>query len=40
MEASKTKLGADHLNILTSIANLAATYKNQGRWDAAKELEV
>ncbi|KAK4033241.1 hypothetical protein C8A01DRAFT_50136 [Parachaetomium inaequale] len=31
MEIRKTKLGADHFSTLTSIANLAATYRNQGR---------
>jgi hypothetical protein len=40
METRKTKLGVDHPHTLTSMANLAATYRNQGRWDAAEELEV
>jgi tetratricopeptide (TPR) repeat protein len=40
METRKAKLGADHPYTLTSIANLASTYRNQGRWDAAEELEV
>ena len=40
METSKTKLGADHPDTLTSMANLASTFLNQGRWDAAEELEV
>jgi hypothetical protein len=40
IETSKTKLKVDHLNTLTSIANLASTYRNQGRWDDAKELKV
>ncbi|PVH91024.1 hypothetical protein DM02DRAFT_722456 [Periconia macrospinosa] len=40
METSKKKLGADHPSTLTSMANLASTYRNQGRWDAAEELEV
>jgi tetratricopeptide (TPR) repeat protein len=40
METRKTKLGADHLNTLTSMANLAATYRNQGRWDEAEKLFV
>jgi hypothetical protein len=40
MEMSKKKLGADHPDTLTSMANLASTYRNQGRWDAAKELFV
>jgi len=40
METSKTKLGADHLDTLTSMANLASTFWNQGRWEEAKKLEV
>jgi hypothetical protein len=40
MEMSRIKLGADHPSTLTSMANLAATYWNQGRWDEAEELEV
>ncbi|KAF1968794.1 hypothetical protein BU23DRAFT_479214 [Bimuria novae-zelandiae CBS 107.79] len=40
METRKKKLGADHPDTLTSMANLALTYRNQGRWDAAEELEV
>jgi tetratricopeptide (TPR) repeat protein len=30
----------DHPGTLTSMANLALTYRNQGRWKEAKELEV
>ncbi|KAF1935093.1 hypothetical protein EJ02DRAFT_362259, partial [Clathrospora elynae] len=40
METFKTKLGADHPDTLTSMANLASTYRDQGRWDAVEELEV
>ena len=40
MKASKKKLGADHPATLTSMGNLASTYRNQGRWDAAEELDV
>jgi hypothetical protein len=40
METRKKKLGADHPDTLTSMANLASTFCNQGRWDAAEELEV
>jgi hypothetical protein len=40
METRKTKLGVDHPSTLTSMANLASTYRNQGRWDAAEELDV
>ena len=39
-ETRKKKLGADHPDTLTSMANLASTYMNQGRWEAAKVLEV
>ena len=37
METSKKKLGVDQL---TSMANLASTFGNQGRWKAAEELFV
>lgn len=40
METRKTKLGADHPDTLTSIANLALIYSNQGRWGDAEKLEV
>ena len=40
METSKKKLGVDHPDTLTSMANLASTYRNQGRWEVAEELEV
>ena len=33
-------LGAEHPDTLTSMANLASTYRNQGRWKEAEELEV
>lgn len=39
-KARKELLGRDHPNTLTSMANLATTYRNQGQWDQAKELEV
>jgi hypothetical protein len=29
-----------HPETLTSMANLAATYRDEGRWDEAEELEV
>jgi hypothetical protein len=35
--ARKTKLGADHPDTLTSMANLASTYSNQGRWEEAEK---
>ncbi|KAF3007144.1 hypothetical protein E8E15_000324 [Penicillium rubens] len=40
METRKTKLGEDHPDTLTSMANLALTYSNQGRWDEAEQLQV
>jgi hypothetical protein len=40
METRKTKLGEDHPDTLISIANLASTYRNQGRWEEAEQLEV
>ena len=33
-------LGEEYPATLTSIANLASIYRNQGRWKEAKELEV
>jgi hypothetical protein len=38
METRKVKLGVDHPDTLTSMANLASTYKNQGRWEEAEQL--
>jgi hypothetical protein len=40
METRKTVLGAEHPDTLTSMANLASTYWNQGRWDEAEQLGV
>jgi hypothetical protein len=40
METRKTKLRADHPHTLSSMANLASTYRKQGRWDEAEKLEV
>jgi hypothetical protein len=40
METSKRVLGAEHTDMLTSIANLASTFWQQGRWKEAEELEV
>ena len=39
-ERRKKVLGAEHPSTLTSMANLASTYRNQGRWKEAEELEV
>ena len=33
-------LGEEHLETLTSMANLASTYRNQGRWEKAEQLFV
>ena len=33
-------LGEEYPDALTSMANLAPTYKNQGQWKEAEELEV
>ncbi|KAG4427745.1 hypothetical protein IFR05_016773 [Cadophora sp. M221] len=34
------KLGADHPDTLTSMANLASTFADQGRWEEAEKLEL
>nr|XP_036584644.1 Kinesin light chain 5 [Colletotrichum truncatum]KAF6794162.1 Kinesin light chain 5 [Colletotrichum truncatum] len=36
----KDILGPEHPSTLTSMANLASTYRNQGRWEEAEKLEV
>ena len=33
-------LGADHPDTLTSMGNLASTYRNQGRWEEAEKLDM
>ena len=38
METMKEMLGPEHPSTLTSMANLASTYQNQGRWTEAEEL--
>jgi tetratricopeptide (TPR) repeat protein len=40
METRSRVLGQEHPSTLTSMANLASTYRNQGRWKEAEELEV
>ncbi|OHW96584.1 kinesin light chain [Colletotrichum incanum] len=40
VELQVTALGGEHPYTLSSIANLALTYRNQGRWKEAEELEV
>ncbi|KAF6781660.1 Kinesin light chain 5 [Colletotrichum sojae] len=39
VNARKNALGPDNPSTLTSMANLASTYRNQGRWKEAEELE-
>ncbi|KAK2755649.1 kinesin light chain [Colletotrichum kahawae] len=40
METRKKVLGEEHPDTLTSMGNLASTYRNQGRWKEAEELEA
>ncbi|KAF2808823.1 FabD/lysophospholipase-like protein [Mytilinidion resinicola] len=40
LETSSRVLGEEHPDTLTSMANLASTYRNQGRWKEAEELFV
>ncbi|KAK6592352.1 kinesin light chain [Botrytis cinerea] len=40
MERDKSVFGQEHPDTLTSMANLASTYRNQGRWKEAEDLEV
>jgi hypothetical protein len=40
METRRRVLGPEHPDTLTSMANLASTYRNQGRWTEAEELDV
>ena len=40
METSKTVLGPEHPDILTSMANLVLTYWNQGQWTEAEKLDM
>jgi len=40
METRRRVLGPEHPDTLTSMSNLASTYRNQGRWTEAEELEV
>jgi len=39
-ETRKRVLGPEHPDTLTSMANLALTYTDQGRWKEAEELGV
>ena len=40
MDMMKKLLGADHLNTLRSMQNLAVTYHSQGKWDEAEQLYI
>ena len=40
LKGQQEVLGVEHPSTLTSMANLASTYRNQGRWKEAEELEV
>ncbi|KAE8394289.1 Tetratricopeptide repeat-domain-containing protein [Aspergillus alliaceus] len=40
LETRKQVLGPGHPDTLTSMANLASTYRKQGRWKEVKELDV
>ncbi|KAJ0306108.1 hypothetical protein Brms1b_010559 [Colletotrichum noveboracense] len=40
VQAMKSGLGPDHPDTLTSVAYLASTFRNQGRWEEAEKLEV
>jgi hypothetical protein len=40
IETRTRVLGQEHPDTLISIGNLALTYRNQGRWKEAEELEV
>ena len=40
MDMRKKLLGEEHPDTLTSMANLASTYRNQGRWNEAEKLFV
>ncbi|KAF4445315.1 kinesin light chain 3, partial [Fusarium acutatum] len=40
VQARRRILGPDHPSTLASIANLASTYRNQGRWEEAEKLDV
>jgi len=40
VEIRKTILGAEHPDTLSSMANLASSFRNQGRWEKAEELFI
>ncbi|KAL4811582.1 hypothetical protein BDW67DRAFT_41010 [Aspergillus spinulosporus] len=40
LELDQGRKGPEHPSTLTSMANLASTYRNQGRWNEAEKLQV
>jgi hypothetical protein len=40
MDIGKEVLGAEHPQILTVMASLANTFRNQGRWQQAEKLQI
>ena len=40
IDMRKKLLGTEHPHTLISMGNLASTYRNQGRWNEAEQLEV
>ena len=40
VQTNSSVLGAEHPDTLSSVANLASTYRDQGRWNEAEELQV
>ena len=40
MDMRRKILGAEHPDTLSSVANLASIYWNQGRWNEAEQLEI
>ena len=40
MDMRKKLLGAEHPHTLSSMANLAKTYSNLGKWNEAEQLNV
>jgi len=39
MDLRKRVLGQEHPDTLSSMTNLASTYRNQGRWNEAEQLQ-
>ena len=40
MDMTKKLLGAEQPDTLIAMANLASTYRNQGRWNKAEQLDI